>query len=125
MDGEKQISKHCFTITVHSPLPPLICLICDSMDFKMGFCIVSCSSVISHTLLTTLWPSPQKYSEFMVCTNNDFLFPTSPPWQQHTDSWHHNSLGLCRKRLQRTCEKLTPHFADLSVELSPILTSCQ
>lgn len=41
---------------------------------------------------------------------NDFLFPTSAPWQQPADSWHHNSLCLCRKRLQRAREKLAPYF---------------
>lgn len=54
-----------------------------------------------HTVSTVeSWYAPQ----------NHFRLPTSAPWQQHADSWHHNSLCLCWKRLQRAREKLTPYF---------------
>lgn len=77
--------------------------------FLNVFCVVDHSSVTSCTFPITLCPY-KKYRGVMVCTSNDFLFPTSAPCQQHTDSWHHNSLCVCWKRLQRAREKLSPYF---------------
>lgn len=53
-----------------------------------------------NTSTVETWYAPQ----------NDFLFPTSAPWLPLADSWHHNSLCLCWKRLQRAREKLSPYF---------------
>lgn len=59
----------------------------------------------SHLPCNPLASLPPK---ILFCTNNDFEFPMSAFWQQLPDSWHHNSLCLCRKRLQKATERLSP-----------------
>lgn len=59
----------------------------------------------SHLPCNPLASLPPK---ILFCTNNDFEFPMSAFWQQLPDSWHHISLCLCRKRLQKATERLSP-----------------
>lgn len=108
--------KKYFPITVHGPLPPLIYLTGDSMDFFFTplnnyLCCQPFQRDLPH-----LHPNPLTFQkntstvESWYAPQNDFLFPMSARRQQHADSWHHNSLCLCQKRLQRAGEKLSPYF---------------
>lgn len=47
--------------------------------------------------------------------------PTSAPWQQRADSWHHNSLCLCREKAALGSER-SWHHISLSGPVTEIIT---